>query len=181
MTTLLLLPMNRFHREIYDTSMNRALGDAKIMERLTKSHYVENIYSSCGMSQLLELGEGGCITDLVRAARKAGHDTMDPNDKLKILIQIVSAVADLHSFEDDGIVSVTHNDICCHQFVLIDGIYKLNDFHIASMSKKDKSNNVCKQGNNYNSLVRLLFQNACLFLLISLLACRSPAYFSKMV
>jgi hypothetical protein len=138
--------------------MARALVDAKVMERLTKSHYVENIYSSCGMSQLLDLGEEGGIVELVRASRKAGHDTMDPTDKLKILIQIVSSIADLHSFEDDGIVSVTHNDICCHQFILIDGIYKLNDFHLATMSKKDDNNNICKQYNSYNSRVRL-FQN----------------------
>eukprot|EP00978_Attheya_sp_CCMP212_P042555 scaffold261433_cov40-Attheya_sp.AAC.1 len=81
---------------------------------------------------------------------------MDPTDKLKILIQIVSAIADLHTFEEDGIVSVTHNDLCCHQFILIDGIYKLNDFHLATMSKKDSDNNICKQENAYNSRYQLV-------------------------
>ncbi len=120
--------------------------DSLTMERLTKSPYVLNIYNQCGASQVLEYASGGNIFNLIQKARKKRRDDMSPEDKLRIAIQIASAVADLHTFEDDGMVSVTHNDICCDQFVYVDGVYKLNDFHLSSFIEKHKnSDEICKK------------------------------------
>ncbi|KAL7560487.1 hypothetical protein ACA910_020601 [Epithemia clementina (nom. ined.)] len=56
----------------------------------------------------------------------------DPNfslltalDQLRIAVQVTTAVADLHDQD------ITHNDLCCHQFVWVNGVYKLNDFHLS--------------------------------------------------
>ena len=119
--------------------------DGMAMERLTSSQYVLSTYGYCGLSQVIEYGEGGSIHDLVKRARLEGRDNMDPIDKLKVAIQLVTAVADLHGFEKDGKASITHNDLCCHQFILVDGVYKLNDFHLSRFLKKNRqTNEVCQ-------------------------------------
>jgi tRNA A-37 threonylcarbamoyl transferase component Bud32 len=67
---------------------------------------------------------------------------MSPENKLRIGYQVATAIGNLHSFDGD-MPSVTHNDLCCHQFILIDGVYKLNDFHLAETLKKDREGNAC--------------------------------------
>lgn len=119
--------------------------DGMAMERLSKSPYVLNTYGYCGDTQILEFATGGNIHDLVHRARKEGKDDMPSIDKLRIAIQLITGVADLHTFEEDGIASITHNDICCHQFVLVDGVYKLNDFHLSTFTKRDNKNQICRQ------------------------------------
>ena len=108
------------------------------------------------LSQLIEPGLDGSAThDLIKTTRLRGEDTLSVVDKLKIAYQLASGVADMHSFEKDGLVSLVHNDICCHQFIFVDGIYKLNDFHLAHFQTKNKtSNNVCKAYNGYSDHVR---------------------------
>jgi hypothetical protein len=58
------------------------------------------------------------------------HQLTTPLTKLKIAYQMATAVADMHAIEQhpDGLPAMVHNDLCCHQFVLIDGVYKLGDF-----------------------------------------------------
>ena len=122
-----------------------ATKDAMAMERLTASPYVADIYSACGLSQIVEYSEGGNIHDLIKIARLSGEDTMSSIDKLKICVQIAAAVADMHSFEKDDIPSLSHNDLCCHQFILVDGIYKLNDFHLSKYLKVNAtSHDMCR-------------------------------------
>lgn len=112
--------------------------DGLTMERLTKSPYILTTYGYCGLSQLIEYGDGGSIHDLIKRVRMQQSDLLDPVQKLKVALQLVSAVADLHTFEDDHKASVTHNDLCCHQFVFVDGVYKLNDFHLARFLERDR-------------------------------------------
>jgi serine/threonine protein kinase len=112
-----------------------------VMERLTASPYVTDIFATCGTTQVVEYSEGGNIHDLIKLARLSGNDTMSYVDKLKICVQIAAAVADLHSFETDNVPSVSHTDMCCHQFILVDGVYKLNDFHLAKYMKHNKTTN----------------------------------------
>ena len=111
------------------------------MERLTASPYVVDIFTTCGATQVIEYSEGGNLHDLIKIARLAGEDKMPSIDKLRICVQVAEAVAAVHSFEKDGIPSLSHNDLCCHQFLLVDGVYKLNDFHLAKYMKKNKNTN----------------------------------------
>ena len=97
--------------------------------------------------------DGGATHDLIKMARLRG-DSLAAIDKLKIVCQLASGVADMHTFENDGLVSLVHNDICCHQFIFVDGIYKLNDFHLAHFQTKNTtSNEVCKAYNGYSDHV----------------------------
>lgn len=64
-------------------------------------------------------------SDYIKSARLAGGTKLLPVDKLRIAIHIASSVADLHQ------VSYFHNDLDCHQYLMQDGIFKLNDFNMA--------------------------------------------------
>jgi len=108
------------------------------MERLTKSPYITSVYGLCGVSQITEYSEGGNIHDRIKEARVTRSDAIPSIEKLKIGFQIASAVADMHTFEPDGVTSLVHMDICCHQFVLIDSVYKLGDFHLSAFTRKQK-------------------------------------------
>jgi serine/threonine protein kinase len=133
------------------------------MERLTASPYVASVFANCGVSQITEYSRGGNIHDLVKRARIEDPNFRDltPLTKLKIAFQLASAVADLHSFESDGVTSLAHNDICCHQFILVDGIFKLNDFHLSVfIGKSPNTDEKCKTypffADNVSNVVDLL-------------------------
>lgn len=134
----LVLKTQKYRSSFTEKSYSAARTDALAMERLSASPYVSKLFSGCATSQLVEYSNGGNIHDLIKLARLEGDDTQSPLDKLKINYQVAMAVAHMHTFEDDGIPSLTHNDLCCHQFILVDGIYKLTDFHLSSFHRRNK-------------------------------------------
>jgi hypothetical protein len=128
---------NSIHISHYELAQK----DAIAMEHLSSSPFVTRIYGSCAVSQLVEYSSGGNIHDLIKLARLyPSADKTTPLTKLKIAYQVASAIADMHDAEKDGVVGMTHNDLCCHQFILIDGIYKLNDFHLATFMERSIEN-----------------------------------------
>jgi len=93
----------------------------------------------------LEYADNGNLHDMIKAARLSGEDKMPSIDKLRICVQVAQGVAALHSFEKNGVPSLSHNDIDCQQFVNVDGVYKLNDFHWAEfIPKHAKTNEMCR-------------------------------------
>ena len=127
------------------------------MERLTKSPYVVSIYGYCGVSQVTEYAEGGSLYDLIERLRGRNGSPLKLSslDKLRIGIQIITALADLHSFEKDGITSVTHNDFDTDQIVSVDGVYKLNDFHLSHFLKRNqRTGKVCQYPMKVNGSLR---------------------------
>lgn len=105
------------------------------MTKLTSSPYVMGIYGYCGLSQVIEYGQNGNIHDLVKVAREMKDDKLSSLQKLIICVQIATAVADMHS------IHVVHNDLCCHQFILVDGVYKLSDFDRSDFVKRNTETN----------------------------------------
>jgi hypothetical protein len=143
-----------------------------VMERLTSSPYVASIYGLCGTSQMTEFSDGGNIHDRIKEARliekgKRSKDLDvfgDHRNKAKIGIQVISSVADLHTFEKDGITSIVHQDLCCHQIVLIDGVYKLGDFHLSALLKKRQdTGEVCHEHGTMHKKVRAKLKGATTF------------------
>jgi hypothetical protein len=135
----LVLKTQKYRSSFTEKSYHAARTDALAMERLSASPYVSKLFSGCATSQLVEYSNGGNIHDLIKLARLEGDDRQSPLDKLRINYQVAMAVAHMHTFEHDGIPSLTHNDLCCHQFILVDGIYKLTDFHLSSFHRRDKN------------------------------------------
>jgi serine/threonine protein kinase len=125
-----------------ERDMEFARKDALALERMTKSPYVANIYGSCGMTQTLEYSDYGNLFDWMKLTRAKERPALSPMERLKFGIQMTTAVADVHSIDEEEHhwVSMTHNDICCHQFIHVDGIFKLGDFHLSTFHKKSRIN-----------------------------------------
>jgi len=121
----------------------KAWRDTIAMERLTASPFVLDVYGNCGASQLTAYAKGGNLHDYIAIARRDGESTSSL-DKLKISYQVAQGVADMHSIDGTDEPTLVHNDLCCHQFVLVDGIYKLNDFHLTTIVKRNRTDgSVC--------------------------------------
>jgi serine/threonine protein kinase len=121
------LRIGRYHKDVDSDHLEVGAKDSIIMEALTKSPYIANVYGYCGMSQMVEYSNGGELKELIQENYLAEEDAIDPIDNLKISIQVASAISDLH----DESISVIHGDLSVDQIILIDGIYKLNDFHLS--------------------------------------------------
>lgn len=119
----------RYEHEYEGRNYDRHKRDALAMERMTKSPHVVDIYGFCGNSGLFQYAKGGDITDKIWPRHKKSNLTMI--DKLHIATQVAMAVADVHNFDKEGQASMAHTDITPSQFILIDGVFKLNDFNRA--------------------------------------------------
>lgn len=133
-------------------------NDAIIMERLTASPRIADIYGHCGSSIYSEFlpneveeqmipGEG----DGINPPLHDKHDAHSLNDytiseKLDIALQMAEAIADLHGYEGGVIV---HDDIQPAQFLFKDdGSVILNDFNRGeTMLFDEKRGEYCKYKN----------------------------------
>jgi len=116
--------------------------DALVMERLTASPLIPNVFSHCGTSVRTEyLPEE--ISPYMDGAQAPEHFT--PVQKLQHALTMAEALATLHGFRDGVIV---HNDLSPYQFISsltrTDGTtdLKLNDFNMARPLSFDDENGV---------------------------------------
>lgn len=126
-------------------SYHESWKDTIAMERLGNSPFVLDLFGNCGVSQLTEMAQGGNLHDLIKILRQFPNDESipSPNDNLRIAYHVAAAVEHLHSIDTDA--SISHNDLCCHQYLLVDGVYKLNDFHLSSITLKNNDGEECLQ------------------------------------
>ena len=115
----------------YDTySFNRNLQrhnrDALAMERLHSSSYVVDLFAFCANGGLYEYGHEGSLSTYLRQRNR------DSRNDLMYMLQASLGLAAFHSIDDEQKPSIVHNDIKPDQYILIDGVYKLNDFNKAS-------------------------------------------------
>jgi hypothetical protein len=133
---------NKYNPKDYMTGWK----DTIAMERLSFSPFVLDMYGNCGNSQLTEYAPGLNLYSQIKHAKDVGRDTMSSISRLKIGYHVASAVADVHSFErEDNMPSLAHNDLCCDQYLLVNGVYKLNDFHLSSAIYKDQDGHQCPE------------------------------------
>jgi len=97
-TKPLAIKMRKYRRDFSQSDFEASRIDGMSMERLSASPFVLTTYGYCGLSQLLEFGNGGAIHDLIKRAKlyqkdhikELGkdhpdvHDFQDPIDRLKI-------------------------------------------------------------------------------------------------
>lgn len=115
----------RYKRDYTDRNFDRVRRDSLVMERATRSKYVIDMYSFCGFSQIIEFGKDGGLDYWM----EDGYEDLSQDQKLQIATQISQSLTDVHNLDGDGIPSMTHGDIAAKQYILIDGIFKLNDFN----------------------------------------------------
>lgn len=130
----------RYQHDYTGINYERHRRDALAMERMTQSPHVVDIYGYCGNSGLFQYGTGGDILDRVWP-REQEHNNMSLLEKLEIATQVAMAVADLHNFDKEGQASIAHTDITPSQFILVDGVYKLNDFNRARFIRWSANHN----------------------------------------
>jgi Protein kinase domain len=111
-------------RSFDERTLERHRVDAVAMEQLTASPYVADIYGYCANSVLVDYS----YVDLDSIFRRGNQPTHD--ERFKIALDTASAVADMHHFNSDGRATIAHKDIKTEQWILIDGMYKLNDFNM---------------------------------------------------
>jgi len=132
--------------------------DALVMERLTSSPRIANMFGHCGLSVVQEY----FIQDIEPFAVPGSgmmydvslNDTDDvkpqndfiPTEKLNLALNMGEAIAALHGFPDGVIV---HDDIQICQFLFnTEGQLKLNDFNRAEIMLWDEKNQkYCKYRN----------------------------------
>jgi serine/threonine protein kinase len=126
-------------------SFRKIHREAIIMERLTSSPYIVNIYGHCGLSVLAETSDDNVADTIVP---KSGHvnrtevpysqscNDLAPREKLDMAIQMSKAIADLHGYSEGIIV---HGDVHPVQWLRSrsSGRLKLNDFNNAEILAVD--------------------------------------------
>ncbi|CAB9518340.1 receptor-like [Seminavis robusta] len=122
-------------------AMFNARRDALIMERLTSSPHIVDIFGHCGSSVVVEplpheveevvVPSGGWMSqsDLNDAEDVDTQNDYDVTEKLDIALEMAAGIAELHGFRD-GVIA--HDDIQLCQWLRNDqGKLKLGDFNRA--------------------------------------------------
>ncbi|KAL7535575.1 hypothetical protein ACHAXR_006585, partial [Thalassiosira sp. AJA248-18] len=131
----------KYNRSISMRKVEEQRKDSLIMERSSGSQFIPEIHGYCSLGIMMDYMPEGNMHDYIKGSRLAAAGgssgaSLPPIDKLRIAIHIASSVADLHTTS-----LFFHNDICCHQFLFSDGIFKLNDFNVAGPIYVNKENN----------------------------------------
>ncbi|KAL7534982.1 hypothetical protein ACHAXR_006189 [Thalassiosira sp. AJA248-18] len=142
----------RYEHDYNERNFHRHIRDAIVSERLTPSPLVTSIYSFCGNSGYFEFASEGSLADRLEEHYYAKMDDkseenrnnpdedeekiLDQYSKLSIAHQVAAGLADFHDAyamrDKHGEITsaaMVHADITTDQFILVDGVYKLNDFN----------------------------------------------------
>ena len=89
----------RFRRRYDAWIYDRHRMDALVLDRMTSSENIINIYGYCGSAGLFEFGEGDMSNILSPDA--------DSTERLKYAVDVANAITDLHTIESfhDGVYS----------------------------------------------------------------------------
>mmetsp|Transcript_6879 Transcript_6879/g.10879 ORF Transcript_6879/g.10879 Transcript_6879/m.10879 type:complete len:437 (-) Transcript_6879:239-1549(-) len=120
--TRFVLKTLRTNHNFDEQNYERHRMDATALDQLTGSPNVLDIYAYCGMSSISELADGSSIKD--RIDRNGPNmKIMNSLERLVIASQVAEALADVHRSK------IIHADVMVDQFILKNGVYKLNDFN----------------------------------------------------
>eukprot|EP00986_Skeletonema_menzelii_P011420 scaffold5874_cov131-Skeletonema_menzelii.AAC.5 len=157
--TMVLKTFRYVHEKNEDSFLEVQL-EAIIMERMTKSPRIMDIYGHCGFAVSGEMvpvefkervipGDGTADAKDVEERNKDGprpYNDFTAEEKLSFALEMAESIADLHGFEDGVIV---HDDVYPNQWMTTpDGRLKLGDFNRATIMQWDEINGgYCKFNN----------------------------------
>lgn len=142
---ILVLKTLRKERPYDERNFDRHRRDALASERLTSSKYIIDIFGSCANSGIFEYGKMGDIQHIMK------HYEPDKDLRLTAALHASKALADAHNFDAEGHASLAHTDITAKQFILVNGIFKLNDFNRCRFIFKNyETNEACGYHVSYN-------------------------------
>lgn len=166
MDAMALKMLRLFEHNLKPKAFKTVQKDAIVMEQLTPSERIIDIYGHCSTSMGVELVENEIEEHIVPKGYMKQHELHDekdvqpqnpfsPTEKLQIALQMAESIAELHGFKGGVIV---HDDIqLCQWLRKASGKLKLGDFNRATIMQwnvKDKE--YCKFSNgggygNYRS------------------------------
>ena len=167
----LILKTLRLKRSNNEWTYERHRIDARMMERMTSSPHIMNIYGYCGHASINEFGPEGDIEDWLW---KNPDRSSRPNllERLRIAVQVTQGITDLHTYDSrNGHSAMVHADIMTNQFVYTkSGRFKLNDFnraHFMYWNTTSDENTTCPYiYPDYNAwTVRFLFSSIIQFMI----------------
>lgn len=130
----------RYAHELTERNFDRHRRDALVMDRLTASPHIAQIYSFCGNSIFSEYADKGTVSDLIWPL-DGGNSTLSSIERLQLALQVAQGVSDTHANDSNGIPNVAHTDITPSQFLVFDdGSIKLNDFNRCRFLKRNENN-----------------------------------------
>ena len=140
---ILVLKTLRHIHELTDRNFDRHRRDALIMDHLTASNHVANIYSYCGNSIASDFARRGTVSDLIWPL-SGENNNMTASEKLKLVFQVAQAVNDAHMYDENGLATVAHTDITPSQFLVFDdGSIKINDFNRCRFLMRNGKGGIC--------------------------------------
>jgi serine/threonine protein kinase len=144
-----ILKTPRMAHSIDDGFLAGVWTEAIIMERMTYSPRIIDIYGHCSASTMVEvvpiefeeaaiIGEGFESTELVEKRNRNGvrpYNNFTSSEKLHFALDMAESLADLHGFREGIIV---HDDVqMCQWLRTPDGRLKLGDFNRATIMSWD--------------------------------------------
>ena len=141
----LALKLFRYKHEMNFRQLETIRKDALVMERLTASPRIVNMYGHCAFSVTVEAIDNEMEKFIVPGNGYAQPEDLDDSqdvdpkngytvpEKLDIALAMAESLADLHGFSEGVIV---HDDVqLCQWLKTRDGVIKLGDFNRAEFSK----------------------------------------------
>jgi serine/threonine protein kinase len=130
--TMRALKMKRFEssRDFDERVWDKHRRDALALEQMTNSPYIINIYGYCVNSVIVDYSDKGSLYRVFRSEPSK-------EELLKVAHDVACAVRDANHFDNRERATIAHTDINPDQFLLVDGVYKLNDFNRAKFLSWD--------------------------------------------
>ena len=147
-------------RDVHEESLSMAQHEAIVMERLTASPRIADIYGYCGVSLQVQTLYGTVEPIILRNGKgrnvvldhflsyfpflgKLRAKGLSAPEKLKLVTTMAEAIADMHGFEGGVLIN---SDIAAVQFLYdAEGNVRLNDFNIAAFPDwNPKEKKYCK-------------------------------------
>ena len=131
----------KFRKNIDPKKVEEQRKDGLLLERMSSSPFIPDVHGYCSVAVMMDFMPEGSMHDYIKGVRLAGGSALSPIDRLRIVIHIAGSVAALHTIDNTEQPSFFHNDLCCHQYLFQDGVFKLNDFNYAKPIFKNKKTN----------------------------------------
>lgn len=130
----------RYEQDFSSRNFDRHRRDAVITEHATSRSHVMDIYAHCGNTVLAEFASKTLSESIWPKNTVTSPAPLSVEQRYAYALQVAQSVNELHTLDDQEIVSVVHTDLTPSQFLLFkDGSIKINDFNRArfiSFSKK---------------------------------------------
>lgn len=142
-----VLKMMKRKHDVDERNFDRHRRDALVMERLTHSPNVVDIYGYCGNSVLTEFIPVPLDTlirpeESVEAAETGGLTRDTAEGRIRLALDVARGMKALHEIEGGPII---HADIQPRQFLVSpDGVLKVNDFNRCRFMAQDARGDPCK-------------------------------------